>query len=172
MTIGPGPFEREPARDRPDSPPETYGVPQSGGEWIPWEHVIGRLSDSSAYWLATVTPAGRPHVVPVWGCVIEGHLFLETGDPGTVKNRNLAANAEVVVHLDDVDDAVIVRGHAQAFIPGPLGPLVAAAMHAKYREYDPAPDSWDAGGMYEVIPRTVLAWKAMPTATRWRFDRR
>ena len=42
-------------------------------------------------------------------------------------------------------------------------------MHAKYRGYDPEPDAWDHGGMYRVVPHTVLAWGEMPTATRWRF---
>ena len=42
-------------------------------------------------------------------------------------------------------------------------------MSGKYKGYDPAPDSWDSGGMWRIEPETVLAWKAMPTATRWRF---
>src|SRR4051794_14052275 len=176
MSADDRPFDHEPPRERPDSPPESYGVPQTGGTWIDWDHVTGRLSDASAYWLATVTPRGRPHVVPVWGCLVGGRLFLETGDMGTVKNRNIAANREVQVHLDGVDDAVIVRGRGEPFVPtGEVALALSRAMHDKYHPteplYEPGPTSWDEGGLIEVHPRTVLAWKDMPTATRWRFDR-
>jgi hypothetical protein len=99
-------------------------------------------------------------------------LYLETGAPGTIKNRNLARNQNVFVHLDDVNDAIIVRGRAVEVRPDPeLGRGLAAAMHGKYRDYEPTPDSWDEGGMWRIDPETVLAWKAMPTATRWRFGR-
>jgi hypothetical protein len=172
-----GPFHAPPARERPDSPPESYGVPQTGGDWIDWQHVVDRLITASAYWLATVTPSGRPHVVPVWGCLVKGRLFLETGDMGTIKNRNIAGNREVQVHLDGVEDTVIVRGRGEPFVPtGDVAAALARAMHDKYHAleslYDPSPDSWNEGGLIEVVPRTVLAWKDMPTATRWRFDRR
>jgi Pyridoxamine 5'-phosphate oxidase len=151
-------------------------VPQSGGNWIDWQHVVDRLTEASAYWLATVTPRGRPHVVPVWGCLVDGRLFLETGDMGTLKNRNIDGNREVQVHLDGVEDAVIVRGRGDPIVPaGDLASALARAMHDKYHAteplYEPSPSSWDAGGLVEVSPRTVLAWKDMPTATRWRFDR-
>lgn len=97
-------------------------------------------------------------------------LYLETGAPGTIKNRNLASNQNVFVHLDGVNDVVIVRGRAVEVRPDPeLGTALAAAMGRKYDDYDPEPDSWDNGGMWRIDPQTVLAWKAMPTSTRWRF---
>jgi pyridoxamine 5'-phosphate oxidase-like protein len=119
-----------------------------------------------------VTPASRPHVVPIWGCFVGDDLYLETGDPNTIKNRNLARNQHVWVHLDDVNDAVMVRGRAVEVRPEPeLGAALAAAMHGKYPGYDPTPDSWDNGGMWRIDPESVLAWKEMPTSTRWRFRR-
>jgi hypothetical protein len=76
----------------------------------------------------------------------------------------------VVVHLDDVNDVVIVRGTAVEIRPDrELGEDLAAAMSGKYKDYDPTPDSWDGGGMWRIDPESVLAWKAMPTATRWKF---
>ena len=166
-------FGREPARERPTSPPASYGVPESGGELVEWSHVVERLAGATAYWLATVTPAGRPHVVPIWGVLVHDDLYLETGAPETVKNRNLAANDEVAVHLDDPDDVVIVRGRAVAVSPPPaLGAGLAAAFRAKYPGYDPSPDSWAHGGLVRIDPRTVLAWRDMPTATRWRPEAR
>jgi hypothetical protein len=166
-------FEREPTPERPASPPPSYGVPESGGQLVDWSHVVERLTAATAYWLATVTPTGRPHVVPVWGVLVAHDLFLETGAPETAKNRNLAANDEVVVHLDDPDDVVIVRGRATGVIPAEeLGRRIASAMHAKYPGYEPGPDAWASGGIVRVEPRSVLAWRDMPTATRWRLDAR
>ncbi len=166
------PFLNPPDRERPTSPPESYGVPQAGGDFIDWAHVVQRLEGASAYWLGTVTAGCHPHVVPVWGVLLDGELYLETGDPGTAKNRNLSTNERVTVHLDDVDDVVIVNGTARTVRPdAELGKALAAGMHAKYTGYAPQPESWDNGGMVRVEPSSVLAWKDMPTATRWRFGR-
>jgi hypothetical protein len=170
--MGHGRFAIEPAPERPDSPPESYGVPREGGKFIEWTHVIERLTSASGYWLGTVTPGGRPHVVPIWGCFVAGDLYLETGAPDTVKNRNLRANRNVFVHLDDVDDVVLIRGTAVEIRPSrELGEALAAAMHGKYPGYTPTPDSWDQGGMWRIEPETVIAWTQMPTSTRWRFAR-
>jgi nitroimidazol reductase NimA-like FMN-containing flavoprotein (pyridoxamine 5'-phosphate oxidase superfamily) len=165
-----GAFAEEPPRGRPDSPPASYGVPPTGGEFVRWEDVIERLRVASGYWLATVTPGGRPHVVPIWGVLVGDDLYLETGAPETRKNHNLAANPEVAVHLDGVDDAVIVRGRAEPVAPdAELGTALAAAFHAKYPDYAPGPTDWEDGGLVRVEPTTLLAWRDMPTATRWRF---
>ena len=168
--MGPGRFRVEPPRGRPDSPPESYGVPHTGGAFIDWEHVIERLASAEGYWIGTVTRDERPHVVPVWGCFVGDDLYLETGAPGTVKNRNLARNPNVFIHLDGVNDVVIVRGTAVEVRPeAELGEALAQAIHGKYKDYEPAPDSWDDGGMWRIEPATILAWTEMPTSTRWRF---
>lgn len=165
-----GAFAKEPPRDRPDSPPASYGVPRTGGTFVAWQEVVERLSTASGYWLATVTPGGRPHVVPIWGVFVGDDLFLETGAPGTIKNRNLAVHKEIAVHLDGVDDVVFVRGRATPAAPDPdLGAALAAAFRAKYHGYDPGPTDWVGGGLIRVEPGTLLAWRDMPTATRWRF---
>ena len=33
------------------------------------------------------------------------------------------------------------------------------------------PDRWDQGSAWRIAPESVLAWRDMPTATRWRFNR-
>jgi hypothetical protein len=170
--LGPGRFASQPPRERPDSPPEGYGVPRTGGTFIEWSHVIERLTSAEGYWLGTVTPGGRPHVVPIWGCFVGHDLYLETGDPNTIKNRNLRANTNVFVHLDDVNDVVLVRGVAVEIQPSrELGEALARAMGGKYSGYSPTPDSWDNGGMWRIEPETVIAWMDMPSSTRWRFPR-
>jgi Pyridoxamine 5'-phosphate oxidase len=171
-----GPFATEPTRERPDGPPPSYGVPREGGEFIEWAIVIERLATSEAYWIGTVMPDGRPHVVPVWGTLFEGDLFLETGSPQTVKNRNLRANRNVIVHLDGINDVIIVRGTAEKIPADPaFRRRLAAAMKAKYAgdygDYEPEPDRWDQGSAWRITPESVLAWRDMPSATRWRFGR-
>lgn len=174
MTDQPGPFAIEPPRERPDGPPPSYGVPREGGTFIEWSTVVERLTTAEAYWLGTVIPDGRPHVVPVWGILFEGDLFLETGSPATRKNRNLAANRNVVVHLDGINDALIVRGVAERVPADPaFRERLAASLQRKYGggypEYEPEPDRWDQGSAWRIKPESVLAWRDMPTATRWRF---
>ena len=168
-------FRDPPPPERPASPPASYGVPQAGGELIAWDHVVERLTSASGYWLGTVTPDGRPHVVPVWGVLVDDDLYLETGAPETAKMRNLARERRVHVHLDDVDDVIIVTGTAEFVQPaGDLGEALARAFHAKYPGYDPSPADWGPegdGGLARIDPETVLAWRDMPTATRWRLGR-
>jgi hypothetical protein len=79
-----GTFDRPPQPQRPLSPPESYGVPPRGGELVDWDHVVERLRTATGYWLATVSPSNRPHVVPIWGVLVEGELYLETGAPDTI----------------------------------------------------------------------------------------
>ena len=164
------PFGAEPHRERPDSPPPSYGVPRSGGTFVEWRHVVERLTSAEAYWLATVTPTSRPHAVPIWGVMVGAELYLETGAPSTVKNRNLATNPAVSVHLDGVNDAVIVTGTAVPTRPKPpLESELIEAFNAKYPGYRPEAGGWDGGGLVRVAPSAVLAWGEMPTATRWRW---
>jgi hypothetical protein len=77
-----------------------------------------------------------------------------------------------MVHLDGVDDTVIIRGTATPHAPDTRGgELLAAEFRRKYAAYAPEPDSWERGGLALVEPDAVLAWTDMPTATRWRFAR-
>jgi hypothetical protein len=46
---------------------------------------------------------------------------------------------------------------------------LASAFHGKYKSYEPTSTEWDAGGLHRIVPRIMLAWRDMPTATRWRF---
>jgi hypothetical protein len=120
-----------PPGERPTTPGPSYGVPARGGAMVEWSTVVERLRAAGAYWLATVTPSGRPHVVPVWGVFVRDDLYLEIGAPETAKARNLAANRAVGVHLDGVDDALIIFGTATHIQPGAvLGTELAAAFHA------------------------------------------
>jgi nitroimidazol reductase NimA-like FMN-containing flavoprotein (pyridoxamine 5'-phosphate oxidase superfamily) len=164
-------FADPPPPERPTSPPASYGVPQAGGEMVDWRFVIERLAAARNYWLGTVTADGRPHTAPIWGVFVDDDLYLETS-PQTRKARNLARRSAVTVHIELGDEAVIVEGEAAEIRPeAPLGEALARAFAQKYVGYRPAADAWDGGSLYHVSPVTVFAWRDMPTAVRWRFDR-
>jgi nitroimidazol reductase NimA-like FMN-containing flavoprotein (pyridoxamine 5'-phosphate oxidase superfamily) len=128
---------------------------------LPWSYVEKRLMEAKNYWLCTVRPDGRPHGVPKWGVYLDGKIFFD-GSPETRHARNIAQNPHVSVHLESGDEAVIVDGLCRAAPkPSPeLGKKLAQAYTAKYAAsgYAPKADQWDNGGLYEVVPQTVLAW--------------
>lgn len=166
----PGAFRSELPGERPRTPDASYGVPTEGGVFVRWDDCVERIRTAEAYWLATTGPDGSPHVVPVWGVLVDDDLYLETGAAHTVKARDLAANPSVAVHLDGVNDALIVRGRALSCRPDvSLAAALASAFAAKYAGYRPAATDWDDGGLHRVVPHVMLAWRDMPTATRWRF---
>jgi len=166
----PGAFARELPAERPRTPDASYGVPERGGSMIEWAASIARLRDAEGYWLATTRSDGSPHVVPVWGVIADDDLYLETGAATTAKVRNLAERPAVAIHLDGVNDAVILHGLAVPCRPdAALGVTLAALFAAKYAGYAPDPSDWDDGGLHRIEPRVMLAWRDMPTATRWRF---
>jgi hypothetical protein len=164
---------KEPVASRP-SIPEGYGVPKSPKGLLDWGHAQKRLEESLNYWIATVHPAGRPHAVPVWGVWLDGRLYFE-GGADTRHMRNVAANAQIAVHLEDGSDVVIVEGTAEAAtLPDPpLTARVAEAYGDKYGSmgYKPKPDSWDRGGLWAMRPRRAFAWKGFPKdVTRFSFE--
>lgn len=159
---------REPKASRPHAPGYGIAEPDKGEGLLAWEWAVTLLEKPENYWVATVHPAGRPHVMPVWGVWLENSFYFSTGRKSR-KGRNLASNAECVVCNDNTDEAVIVEGRAAELKdPVELKKLVMA--YKKKYEMDPT-------GMGEPIfvvrPRTVfgLIEKKFPdTATKWTFS--
>lgn len=163
-----------PTRSRP-TVPDGYGVPVSSKGMLTWAQVEQRLIESKHYWLATVRPDGRPHVVPRWGVWLDGRFWYD-GAPTTRHAQNLRANPHVTLNLENGWEAVIVEGTSEpARAPADgLGARLSEAF-GKYREsgYTPGPDSWageDGGGLRVITPVTAMAWFSFPTdMTRFRF---
>ena len=110
--------------------------------------------------------------MPVWGLWLDGAFYFGTGRRSR-KARNLAANPEIVVHLESGDDVVILEGRAEEVNEASDKTRVGAAYAAKYNE------NVDGGSadspLYTVRPRTAQSWRErdFPTsATRWTFDER
>lgn len=69
-----------------------YGIlpADEGTGLLPWSWAQQRLSSSVNYWLASVWPDGRPHVMAVWG-VWDGLLLWFSSGGRSRKTRNLTS---------------------------------------------------------------------------------
>jgi hypothetical protein len=156
----------EPKASRPELPPE-YGVSKSPKGLLPWSHVTERLMKAVHYWICTVSPDGRPHATPVDGLWLDDRLYFG-GSPQTRRQRNLAANPAVCIHLESGTDVVILHGEARAHRPDRvLAKRLAEASRHKYG-YGPRPEEYETSGVHVFRPRVVFAWTNLPKdATRW-----
>jgi nitroimidazol reductase NimA-like FMN-containing flavoprotein (pyridoxamine 5'-phosphate oxidase superfamily) len=68
-----------------------YGVPEGAGSLKPWSWARERLEASRNYWLATVRPDSRPHLIPIWGVWLDGQFYFSTGAESR-KAKNLRTN--------------------------------------------------------------------------------
>lgn len=161
-----------PLASRPHIP--GYGIPNDKKGLLPWSHVSERMAQAMHYWVCTVSPEGRPHATPVDGLWLDEQLWFG-GSPTTRRNRNLAANPAVCIHLESGTDVVIVHGEAQEVrgVDRALAVRLADESAKKYG-YGLKPEQYEkTAGMFVLRPRMVLAWKNFPRdATRWHFDGR
>jgi PPOX class probable F420-dependent enzyme len=130
-------------------------------------HIDHRLRGEPIIWLTTSSPAGRPHMAPMW-FLWDGRTILLFSLPKTRKLRNIAANASVVLALQAADqgyDVVIVEGHG-TFIDDPL---LNGAMPAFVEKYASVPRRWPPeewaqkfSRTIRVVPTKLTAWKTKP----------
>lgn len=158
---------RTPSASRPIM--EGYGLlpADEGAGLLPWTWATERLGASRDYWLASVHPAGRPHVMPVWGVWVDDVLCFSTGAQ-TRKARNLAACADCTVTTENGAEPVIVEGVARI-----LDRVPAHFAEAYQKKYDWAIDG-QPGLIYAIAPRRVFGFIEAPSdfagsATRWEF---
>ena len=157
---------REPRATRPYMP--GYGISTTKKSMLPWKWAEDRLRKSRQYWMVTVRPDGRPHVMPVWGLWRDDGFYFSTGGRSR-KARNLAVNPNCIVCNEDAEQGVIVEGRASVWRDEARLEDFAREYQKKYK--------WDIRGMkeplYRVTPRVVfgLYEKKFPTtATRWLFE--
>jgi PPOX class probable F420-dependent enzyme len=156
-----------------------YGVPTEPEGMLPWSFAADRLSSSHDYWLATVWPDGRPHVMPVWGAWFDDRLWFST-DQISRKARNLRADARCVVTTDNPLEPVVLDGMAELITDRAQVVALTEVLRVKYSaewlEEVYTVDFFDAnlggGGTYRVTPTSVFALKQSEfttSPTRWRF---
>jgi hypothetical protein len=84
----------------------------------PWEVALDRLEHPAPgqnHWLATVSPDGSPHLMPIIAFWIDGALHFLAGE-GTRKGRNLAADDRCVIGTGNLTPPsldLIVEGRAR-----------------------------------------------------------
>jgi nitroimidazol reductase NimA-like FMN-containing flavoprotein (pyridoxamine 5'-phosphate oxidase superfamily) len=157
-----------PHASRPQIPAD-YGVPHNTKGLLPWSHVTERMAQAMHYWICTVDPNGRPHATPVDGLWLDDQLYFG-GSPQTRRNRNLAANPAVCVHLESGTDVVMLQGEADLHTPDRAFAIRLAEASAKKYGYAPKPEDYEAGGVHVFHPRVVFAWtQQLADATRWQL---
>ena len=155
----------QPKAGRPFAP--GYGLAEDAKGLLSWTWVAKKMGDCRTFWVATVHPSNRPHVMPVWGVWVDDAFCFSTGRKSR-KGRNLAANPACTVMNDDGEEAVIVEGSAEEVKDGAALERVAAAYKKKYK-MDPRSMGEP---IFAVRPGTVFGFieKSFPkSATRWRF---
>lgn len=113
-----------------------------------------RLRTGQNIWVGSVRPDGRPHLSPVWFAFLDGKLYICI-DPKSVKARNLAANPQIVLALEDGLHPVICEGTA-APVPRPYPDVVKAEFLQKY-EWDIELDA-QYNFLIEITPQKWLSW--------------
>lgn len=160
-----------PASIRPTM--QNYGIVEATEGMLTWTWVSQQLIKSRNYWIATTRPNGNPHVAPVWGVVIDDIVHFGTSE-SAVKAKNIAHNANVIVHLESGDDCVIIEGQAIAVTDENILAKMAALYPTKYPEFAPTVEDLGKNGNYAIQPKVVMAWHESDfpnTATRWVFTR-
>ena len=73
--------------------------------------------------LGTTRADGRPHAKPVWGIWMDGAAIFSTS-ARSLSARNIARDAEAVIHLESGDRVAILEGRVERpSDPGLLEPL-------------------------------------------------
>jgi PPOX class probable F420-dependent enzyme len=120
--------------------------------------------------LATVTEAGRPHIVPVTFAVDVDHIYVAVdAKPKTSRNlrrlRNIRGNPQVAVLTDHYDDDWTalwwVRADGRAAILEDARQMAApiALLAARYRQYRETPP---AGPVIDITAERWTGWAASP----------
>lgn len=159
----------EPRIDRPAIPAE-YGASKAT-EFVDWSHIEDRLGGDRVYWIVTAGSDGRPSVRPIDGLYLDGVIYVG-GSPETRWVRELADNPHCAIHLDGIDDVIIVDGMAEVLtgIGDELAGRLAAASNAKFPEYRMKADFYKQNGAIAIRLRSVVTWTDISKdPTRFRF---
>lgn len=161
----------DPQTDRPHMP--GYGIQPlgDGQNLLPWSRASEHLAQARNYWLSTVRPDGRPHVVPIWGVWLNETFYFGVGR-SSVKGRNLAHNPAVSLHLESGDDVVILEGNAREVLDRDQLHHIYAVYGGKYGLDMSANAEEGAEPTFAFQPTTAFAWLEQDfpnTATRYTF---
>lgn len=138
-----------------------HGYVDKPKKFLTWELVSAQLTESKHYWLCSVRPDGRPHVVPRWGAFLDDKFYYD-GSPETRHAQNIMKNPYVTLNLENGEQAIFMEGTSKAAgkPDPPFAKRLAKAIGDKYKDrgYSPKPNQWDEGGLYVFTPRQCIAW--------------
>jgi Pyridoxamine 5'-phosphate oxidase len=164
----------EPVAERPAM--REYGVDTPDWRPLPWSWAAERLERSRNLWVVTVSAAGRPHALPVWGVWDDAAPgFAWSSAPGARKTANIAANPRVCVMVDDTVECVSVEGRATRLTDAAEIDAWIERYLDKYRGEDVTADFLRANAIFAVEPELAFgvierADEFATRATRWRFQ--
>ncbi|MFD8695734.1 pyridoxamine 5'-phosphate oxidase family protein [Kitasatospora purpeofusca] len=115
-----------------------------------------RLAEDVDVWVATASPDGVPHLVPLSFDHDGGALLLAT-PVGSPTGRNLAASGTVRLALGHTRDVCMIEGEVEAVGIDDL-PRERADRFAARTGFDPRASSVRYG-WFRVTPRRVQAWR-------------
>jgi PPOX class probable F420-dependent enzyme len=127
-----------------------------------------KLEEARVARLATVDPAGRPHVVPIAFALVEDLLVTAVDEKPKRTQKlqrleNVRTNPLVTVLVDHYDDDwsrlwwVRVRGDAEVHEEGPERARALEALVAKYPVYRDQPP---LGPTIAIVAEDWLGWSA------------
>jgi hypothetical protein len=116
----------------------------SRGGLLPWRWAVERLTKAHSYWIGTVRPDGRPHLVPVWGCWLNDQFMFSTSRD-SVKAHNIARNPNCVLCPENAAEAIMVEGKVEEVTDRALLGRYLKIYNAKY--------NWNQ----DVTPGAVLS---------------
>jgi hypothetical protein len=142
---------------------------------MPWVESRGHPSDGDSYWLATVQPDGRPHVLPVLEVWLDGALYVSAGHFSRGITQRADASCYVISVGRQAPD-LVVEGDATPVRDAATLRRVAAEYRARYGwQVSPRDGAFGDGAgvfpfeIYEATPATVIDFDAESPfdANRW-----
>ncbi len=144
----------------------SYGISAEETGILAWAWAVERLEAARSYWIASASPTGKPHAMPVAGLWLDGAFVFGTSAESR-KARDIASNPRVAVHLGSGDEVMVVEGGVDVIT---LDVRIADAYGVKY---DHRPEPGAGSGLWcRVEPRVAYAWLESDyprTATRFDF---
>jgi nitroimidazol reductase NimA-like FMN-containing flavoprotein (pyridoxamine 5'-phosphate oxidase superfamily) len=149
--------------------PKVYGSPK---KILSWEDVKKDLEDAPVYWVASVRPDGRPHVIPRDGVWLDDTWYYGGSDE-TVHNKNVQKNPALSLHIGDGMKAIIVEGTAdRQALTRATAERLANVNNTKYKHYgmNATAEQYIKEPPMCLKAERVIAWNLLfEDATRFTF---
>jgi PPOX class probable F420-dependent enzyme len=127
------------------------------------EEVDQFLMEQRTIRLATATPQGQPHVVPLWFVWVDHTVFMNS-TLGNVTVRNVRRNPAAAGSIDDGDTydhlrGVLVQGRVERADDDPRLDTVMHRWSEKYMGGNPLPyGRWKNRVWFRLVPEHITSW--------------